>query len=131
MFAPLKPYRTSAKKLSQPGKEGLIEFPVTVVPPLRVPFWHTFTLKMGLGVFKHSYQQLKKSNMPIIYLLHISDFVDYTHPELQEQIPAFSNRRIPQALHLPWNKKKDILQQVLETMLKDYIFSPLKDWTLT
>ncbi len=51
MFAPTIPYQTSQSSLAQKGRDGLVEFPVTVTPLLRLPFFATFLVSTGLGLF--------------------------------------------------------------------------------
>jgi len=132
MLAPLKPYRTSADSFARRGAGGVVELPLTVVPIVRAPFWATFLLATGFDVFKRSYQLLKSLSYPIQYTFHLSDFVDYTHPDLADQVPAPGDGvYVPQALRVPLSKKLPLFQRALETIAADYEFSTLRDWAAT
>jgi peptidoglycan-N-acetylglucosamine deacetylase len=132
MFAPLTPYRTSPDCLARRGRGGLVELPLTVVPIVRAPFWATFLLATGFDVFKRSYQLLKSLAYPIQYTFHLSDFVDYTTPELADQVPARSDGvYVPQALRLPLARKLPLFQRAMDTIAADYEFSTLGEWAAT
>jgi hypothetical protein len=128
MFAPTVPYRTTRQTLAKRGKAGIIEFPVTVVPVVRLPFFATFLLATGFELFKRSYQTLKAMGRPIQFMFHLSDFVDYSHPELADQVPMDSGLYVPQALRMSLANKLAIFRQVLDTIAEDYTFCTLKEW---
>ncbi len=129
MFAPVKPYKTSLHSLSSKGEDGLIEFPVSVSPVLRIPFFATFLLLTGANFNQLLYRQIRKCKMPIHFQMHLSDFVDYDLPELANQIPVSgSGTAVPQALHTPLSKKLELFGQMIELMAADYNFSTLKQW---
>jgi hypothetical protein len=94
MFAPISPYQSTAHNLAQRGTAGLIEFPMTVTPLVRLPFFATFLLATGFTFFKRCYQSLKNLKLPIQYQFHLSDFVDYSHPDLAANIWT-NGREIP------------------------------------
>lgn len=132
MFAPLKPYITHPRQLWRRGKNGIIEFPLTVTPILRLPFYATFLLSSGRQVFNISYELLKTFQMPIVYSFHLSDFVDYTHKDLKDQVPSASDGvYIPKALLTPLSKKMELFKRAMDKITKDYSFTTLKDWALT
>jgi peptidoglycan/xylan/chitin deacetylase (PgdA/CDA1 family) len=132
MFAPLKPYRTAADALDRAGAGGLVELPLTVVPFVRAPFWATFLLATGFEVFKKSYGLLKSMSYPIQYTFHLSDFVDYTHPDLADQVPSIGDGvYVPQALRMSLAKKLPLFQRAMETIAEDYEFSTLREWAAT
>ena len=129
MFAPIKPYRASGNCLGRIGHGGLVEFPVTVVPFVRVPFWATFTLATGFGLFKTSLRILKTLSLPIQYQFHLSDFVDYTHPELADQVPLPSHGvYVPKALRMPLEEKLTVFRRVIDSLVRDYDFVTLAKW---
>jgi hypothetical protein len=129
MFAPVKPYKTSLHSLSSKGEDGLIEFPISVSPVLRIPFFATFLLLTGANFNQLLYRQIRKCKMPIHFQMHLSDFVDYDLPELANQIPVSgSGTAVPQALHTPLSKKLELFGQMIELMVADYNFSTLKQW---
>lgn len=132
MLAPLTPYRTSASSLARRGHDGLVELPLTVVPIVRAPFWATFLLATGFDVFVRSYRLLRSLGYPIQYTFHLSDFVDYTQPELADQVPAPGDGvYVPQALRLPLVKKLPLFQRAIETIAADYEFTTLGEWAAT
>lgn len=127
IFASTKPYKTSSTSFFKKGKDGIIEFPVTVTPILRIPFFATFLLSTGINFFKYSYKILKLFNYPIQFQFHLSDFVDYTIKEFQDQMPDNKGVYIPKALLVPLSKKIDIFKKAIDIIAKDYNFSTLNE----
>ncbi|HEY59676.1 MAG TPA: polysaccharide deacetylase family protein [Anaerolineae bacterium] len=129
MFSPAVPYICTEKKLAKRGLNGIIEFPLTVTPFLRLPFYATFLLATGMRLFKISYQIIKNLERPIIFSFHLSDFVDYFHPDLINQVPTSSDGvYVPQALRTPLKKKIELFRKAIEWIAKDYSFITLKEW---
>ncbi|HWI17106.1 MAG TPA: hypothetical protein VNT81_05140, partial [Vicinamibacterales bacterium] len=86
----------------------------------------------GFGLFQRSYQLLRALKFPIQYQFHLSDFVDYTTPELAEQVPSpNSGVYVPQALRIPLSKKLPLFERAMETIARDYEFVTLADWART
>jgi peptidoglycan/xylan/chitin deacetylase (PgdA/CDA1 family) len=132
MLAPLTPYRTGPDTLATPGDGGLVELPLTVVPGLRMPFWATFLLATGFPSFRRSYRRLRSMGLPIQYQFHLSDFVDYTHPDLADQVPERrSGVYVPQALRVPLSVKRPLFERALSLIAEDYEFMTLREWALT
>jgi peptidoglycan/xylan/chitin deacetylase (PgdA/CDA1 family) len=132
MFAPLTPYRTSPDALAQKGDGGLVELPLTVVPFVRAPFWATFLLATGFGLFEKSYRLIRSTRLPIQYTFHLSDFVDYTKPELADQVPNPGDGvYVPQALRVPLAKKLPLFQRAMDAIAADYEFCTLREWAKT
>jgi hypothetical protein len=128
MLAPTQPYRSSKDSLGQRGSDGLLEFPLTVAPVVRLPFFATFLLATGLEVFKMCYGALKALGHSIQYQFHLSDFVDYAHPDLKDQSPSSGGVYVPQALKTPLDRKWDLFERALDMMVSDYKFSTLEGW---
>jgi hypothetical protein len=128
MLAPTRPYRTNDRKLGRRGDGGLLEFPITVAPIVRLPFFATFLLATGLELFKFCYLTLKALERPILYQFHLSDFVDYSNQALADQIPRGLGVYIPQALRTPLSKKRELFKRALDIMAADYQFSTLEQW---
>lgn len=129
MFAMANPYRTSKTSLARRGTEGIVEFPITVTPIIRLPFFATFLLATGLDLFKLSYQALKAWKRPIQFQFHLSDFVDYHHPDLADQVPQpGQGLYVPKALYTPFSEKIKLFRQVLDIMAGDYSFHTLAQW---
>lgn len=128
MFAPLRPYRTDGRRLRRRGENGIVEFPLSVVPGLRAPFWATFLLATGVGVFRACYRVLRSAGLPIHYMFHLSDFVDYTRPEFADQMPSSSGVYVPQALRVPLEKKLAIFRSAMDLIAADYTLTTLERW---
>jgi len=128
MFAPLRPYRTDARHLRRRGDDGLVEFPLSVVPGVRAPFWATFLLATGFGVFAACYRAIRAAGLPLHYMFHLSDFVDYAHPDLADQVPAGRGVYVPQALGLPLEKKLAIFRKAMDLIVADYQLVTLEQW---
>ena len=129
MLAPIKPYKTSKDSLASRGSGGIIEFPVSVTPVLRIPFFATLLLFLGNNSFQFLYRWMRKNNLPIHFQMHLSDFVDYSMPELQDQMPSrHQGAYIPQALSVPLNKKLDVFKRMIDMIACDYSCITLKEW---
>ena len=131
MFAPIEPYFTADESLGRRGNSNFVEFPVTVLPFFRLPFFATFTLATGLALFKASYNLLKSLSVPIQYQFHLSDFVDYTHPDFANQVPPDrEGQYVPYALRLPLEQKLAFFTEVMETLACGYRFITLAEWSM-
>lgn len=129
MLAPLRPYRCSTASLVSRGSDGIVELPVTVVPLVRLPFWATFLLAGGLGVFKASLEVLKAARMPVQFQFHLSDFVDFNDREFADQVPrAGDGVYVAQALWTPLERKHELFTRALDLLADDYEFTTLEDW---
>jgi hypothetical protein len=129
MFAPSLPYQTEKESWIRKGDSGLFEFPLTVTPGFRIPFFATFLLSTGLKFFRLCYGTLKARRRPIQFQFHLSDFVNYSHPSLRDQIPARGKGvYVPQALQISLEKKIFLFRSALETIGRDYTFLPLEKW---
>lgn len=129
MAAPITPYRTGQRDLARRGQGGLIEIPITVTPVVRLPFFATFLLATGINLFKYSYRALQACRRPIQFQFHLSDFVDYAHPDLADQVPtAHDGVYVPQALYIPLQEKLVLFRKALDTLAQDYSFSTLARW---
>ncbi|MDD2696641.1 MAG: polysaccharide deacetylase family protein [Candidatus Pacebacteria bacterium] len=123
-FSPAAPYLF-------PGENGkkLVEFPISVTPVIRLPFFATFSLKTGLKLFNVSYNLMKFWRRPIIFEFHLFDFIDFEKPEFKDQIPSKSERGVyvPQSIHTPFNKKWDLFHKIISIMAKDYKFETMEN----
>jgi len=127
MFAPTVPYHTAENSFGRRGRGDLLEFPITVTPIVRIPFFATFTLATGFPLFRISYRTMKAFHIPIQYQFHLSDFVDYSHPALEDQVPKGRGVYVPQALRIPLKIKMDLFRRILDTLAEDYAFSTLEN----
>jgi len=129
MFAPIRPYHSNLNSLSRKGTDGLTEFPLSVTPVLRIPFFATLLLFSGVGFFRFLYRQIHRFHLPIHFQMHLSDFVDYSLPELTNQMPqSGQGTYVPQALHTPLSKKLELFKAIIELIGADYNFLTLKQW---
>jgi hypothetical protein len=62
--------------------------------------------------------------------MHLSDFVDYNLPELQNQLPStHQGTYVPQALATPLKRKLEVFRKIMDLMAADYDFITLKEWS--
>jgi hypothetical protein len=128
MTAPVIPYQTRRQDLGHKGQSGFWEFPITVIPGPRLPFSATFLLATGFEFFHFCFRTLRAFRRPIQFQFHLSDFVDYTHPDLADQMPMENGSYVPQALRIPLEKKKKIFGRALDIMAAHYHFITLEQW---
>lgn len=129
MLSPLRPYRSSGASLAARGDDGIVELPVTVVPGVRLPFWATFLLASGIGVFKASLKTLVASGMPVQFQFHLSDFVDFNDREFANQVPrAGDGVYVPKALWTPLETKRDLFTRAMDLLAEHYQFRTLEQW---
>ena len=129
MFAPLRPYRTAADSLSRRGSGGIVELPITVVPGVRLPFWATFLLASGPGVFGASLHVLRSLGMPVQFQFHLSDFVDFNRPEFADQVPRAADRvYVPRAIWMPLETKRRMFSRAMDLLAEHYSFVTLQQW---
>jgi peptidoglycan-N-acetylglucosamine deacetylase len=126
MIAPIKPYHTSMRSFSSKGSDGIMEFPLTVMPFIRLPFFATFLLATGLALFRTTYNLLKAMAYPIQFQFHLSDFVDYGHPDIVDQVPESNGVYVPQAVRTSLNAKLILFQKALDIIANDYSFNTLE-----
>jgi hypothetical protein len=98
------------------------------MPFIRLPFLATSLLASGLGLFKGIYELLKRMGYPIQFQFHLSDFVDYGHPELIDQVPGGRGVYVPQALRKPLKEKMGLFQKAMDLISGDCTFNPLEAW---
>jgi peptidoglycan-N-acetylglucosamine deacetylase len=129
MFADPKPYITGLNGFLKHGQNGIVEFPVTVTPIFRIPFFATFLVSTGMGIFYCSLESLKFFRFPIQFQFHLSDFVDYSHPDLEDQVPIDGQGQyVPYALRMSLNSKIDLFRKALDQISSNHEFHTLADW---
>jgi peptidoglycan-N-acetylglucosamine deacetylase len=129
MVSPIKPYSVSENTLGKKGENELIEFPISVSPILRIPFFATLLLFTGIGFYKVLFQSIRAAGLPIHFQMHLSDFIDYSIPEIADQMPKNKQGAyVPQSLNTPLSKKMDIFSEMIETIAQDYELITLKQW---
>jgi peptidoglycan-N-acetylglucosamine deacetylase len=128
MLAPARPHRLEGPAAA--SATGLLELPVTVTPVLRLPFFATVHLATGMVPFTTGYAALKAMRRPIHYQFHLSDFVDYTTPEFEDQLPRGGGVYVPQALRTPLREKLALFERIMTRIAADYQFATLETWAL-
>ena len=128
MFAPLNPYKCLKDNFGRKGNDKFIEFPMTVTPIIRLPFFATFLLSTNVKLFDLSLKSILKSGNIIQFMFHLSDFVDYSHKELQNQVPNTKDRvYVPKALTFPLNKKIELFKYAIDKIALYSSFDTLKN----
>lgn len=128
MFAPTRPYQANEHSfLKKSGDSSIVELPISVTPFFRMPFFATFLLKTGIGVFEASYKLMKTFKRPIIYLFHLFDFVDFSDQEFVGQLPEGNGIYIPDSIRVPLQYKLKLFRKAISIMTEDYDFILLKE----
>ncbi len=91
-WAPLYSYNPQLKNLSKKGNSPLLEYPVSVLPFIRLPIHRSFTQFTGLWYFKMALKLLKIRKLPLICLFHGIDLIDILR---DEQIPEIKWIKTP------------------------------------
>jgi hypothetical protein len=128
IIAPVTPYQTGKQDFVHKGQSRFWELPVTVTPGLRIPFSATFLLSTGLKFFWFCFRTLKSCQRPIHFQFHLSDFVDYSHPDLGDQMPMGNGTYVPEALRIPLERKEKLFRRGLDIMAAHYQFITLEQW---
>lgn len=129
LFVSPMPYHTGLHSLAYKGKEGIVEIPLTVTPGFRLPFFATFLVSTGLTLFQQSLRALRKALRPIQFQFHLSDFVDYNHPDLADQVPLDGQGQyVPYALRMPLEEKMSMFRVVMDAIAENYTFITLENW---
>ena len=128
MNCPLNPYKCTKDNFGLRGDDKLIEFPMTVTPILRLPFFATFLLSTNIKIFDFSLKSILKSGNIIQFMFHLSDFVDYSHKEFRDQVPNSGDGvYIPKALKFPLKKKIELFKYAIDKIAYYSNFDTLKD----
>jgi hypothetical protein len=82
-----------------------------------------------MEVFRHSYRLLRAAGRPIQFMFHLSDFVDYAHPELADQVPRASDGvYVPRALAMPLKEKLALFRGAVDVIARDHRLVTLREW---
>ncbi len=87
--APLCLYKPDKTSMVKRGKGKLYEFPVSVVPGLRLPMHSTYVFIFGRWLFDWGKRELRKRRMPLNYLFHGIDLLDTDRHNLR--LPFFGS----------------------------------------
>ncbi len=120
---PYVPNRWSLREAARtPGDEaGLVEIPVTTLPPLRFPLTASAVFAFGPAAVIEKLETLR--GQPVLLLLHGIDLVDCSEPVV------FDTRR-PAAggFNLPLVTKRDCLRAVVEYVAGNWKVVRARDW---
>jgi hypothetical protein len=64
-------------------------------------------------------------------MFHLSDFVDYSHPDLADQVPASGGVYVPQSLRVPLERKLEVFRAAMDIIAADHQFVTLERWAAT
>jgi len=119
-LAPSGPYRTQPDHLSRRGDGAIWEYPMTVTPCLRLPFYATYHLTLGYRSFERGLQSLLQAKRRYIqYTFHLSDFVDYSDPIFSGQLPAGGEGfYVSKTFRVPLSEKMALWEKIFSSLLK-------------
>lgn len=121
IFSRRRVYKTTATNLMRCGEDGIIEIPLTVTKYLRFPFWATFLLASGFKFFEKTLKRLRSEKIDIQFQFHLADFVDYSRPEYESQLPRPADGvYIPRALTMKLKDKVELYAKALEAICRHY-----------
>lgn len=112
MFCPTEPYRTGSSSFNK-GSAGLLEFPITVSPVMRIPLFATMLLRSGVNNFKRALSSVLKKRSSVQFMLHLSDFVDYSRCR-DIYFAGIKHHYIPDSLLMDYNKKIDMIRSAID-----------------
>lgn len=125
MFCPIEPYRTRAVSFGR-GGNGLLEFPITVSPIIRMPLFATMLLKFGMDRFENTFKNIQKNRVPVQFMLHLFDFVDFSKYD-RSCIFRLKDFYLPESLIMDHRKKADLIKRAIDMMSTHYEFKPYKE----
>ena len=132
IFAPTAPYHPRRDDIALIAKKGdgrrssIIEFPITVTPFFRLPFFGTSLLGFGYPAFRMMYPFVKLSKNPLIYELHTVELFDDKRDLCEKELFKVGHPSI----NTPFNRKFEIYKKVIKTFLDDYNLMTLKNLAL-
>jgi len=118
-IAPRRPYYPSEKAIWKKGKRKILEIPTCVLPIIRFPFWGTLNFIYGIRGFNLNFQLANLSRIPIVYVLHGLDLVDF-YAHINDY-----RLKVKPGITLPLSEKILIYDEVFKTFVKYYSLHPL------
>ena len=114
-MAPVVPYFPSAHALHRAGRpRRLIELPVTVWSPMRIPFYGTWNLITGMKLFEPALADLVRRRVPVNYHFHAVELLGLEEDDLDKRFACHPG------MMLRLGEKQAIVSQVLEGFLNNY-----------
>jgi hypothetical protein len=106
-FAPAVPHKASV------ATNGLIEFPISVTPWLRLPVYHTFQYFVPPRLFARGVRSLLRSGRPVCYEFHAADLLDLAGDGVDPRMERHPGMRLPLA------RKLAMLKDTLATIARE------------
>jgi peptidoglycan-N-acetylglucosamine deacetylase len=106
-FAPAVPHRPSA------STNGLVEFPISVTPWLRLPVYHTFSYFVPDWMFRRGLRSVLRSGRPLCYEFHAADLLDLAGDHIDDRMARHPGMR------LPLERKRAGLRDLLATIARE------------
>ena len=128
MSCPLGPYRADTDapwKKARKGAPWFIEAPITVtnLPFGRFPLLGSFLLLLGETGWKALHTALRISRRPLIFEFHAMDFMDGIADDLPPELLVQPDVKIP------LDKKLSLIENMIQSITRDYTVEPMKDIT--
>ncbi len=124
-FMPNRPYIPGKKLHHNNGERKIVEFPISMVPYIRFPFYSTVLFSTGVSFFKLQYSLVKRLRI-LTYELHSIDLADYDEDSISLYYPGL--KRHPCA-RLTIDRKTEILKGCFNTIRKDFEIQTMESVT--
>ena len=124
LFAPLDLYRPDGERIwrHNPHSDMPLEVPMCLVPGVRVPIIGTSLHLLGAPGFRALYPLVRQSHPKILNLeFHAVDFIDRT--DIHHDADRLAD--LQPDLAIPWERKRELYTDVLNTIREDYLFTTL------
>jgi peptidoglycan/xylan/chitin deacetylase (PgdA/CDA1 family) len=101
-LAPPKPYRPNPAAIWREGQGRIVEFPMTVSPLLRYPFYGTPVVALGRRGFELLFRMVRRRRGPVNFTFHLCDLVDPACDPIGPDLARLPNVNIPLAQKERW-----------------------------
>ncbi len=126
MFAPRKLYNPINKK-NRNSSEDLIEYPLTTVPYLRLPFFGTMVFEYGLSYFDLFYR-LVTSQKLVNFSLHLAELCDKDNDFDSAILNQGVNKGyVPKCLNVSIDEKVELFETIFSRFKRDFDFVTMKE----
>ncbi|MFX0135882.1 MAG: polysaccharide deacetylase family protein [Candidatus Hodarchaeota archaeon] len=117
-FAPRLPYSPHHNRIWAKGNRKIQEFPISVLPFLRFPFFGTLVYFWGVKFFNLSYRIFKLRNSFLNYELHGLDLADFT--DINDE-----RLRVKSGITLKLETKIHIWDTIFSKLANDFELIPI------
>ncbi len=122
VLASLRPYYPSSRCYWARGRDGgLLEFPLSSLPWMRLPFYGTFTQATGMAFFRRSLAWMRRRRCPLNFHFHAVELIDLDDEAVD---PAF---RVHPGLNRPADQKIVELREMLALFKAGYDLRTLEE----